>query len=1373
MKKLKWNRKLSILVLIMFVTVSFASFNTNLFINGKAYVRVDEAIRIVDIKLLDTEYDGYETMDPEYNKNTITMDANLPKQASSVTYQVSIQNTYPYDYDITDIIEENFTNKDVSYEIVGANKNTILPKNTTTTFTIKFTNNKTITEEEDVYQTLTYDFDYTGEEQEFIVPFDGEYTLEVWGAQGGNTIQDYHGGYGGYAKGTVLLKKNQSLFIVVGGAGTSTMMQSEVYAEGGYNGGGRGRWNGDVALGYNASGGGATHIATSHGLLKRFENTKGSIMIVAGGGGGAVYWDSHSGNPQYGIGGSGGGIEGGVGLQSRTTHRVGNGGTQTAGGTQTDCGSGTFGQGGNSAEIRAGGAGGGGGFYGGSGSYDNAGAGGGSGYIGNSKLSNKVMYCYQCTESSETSTKTVSTDNHSETPTADYAKEGNGYAKITVTRKIVDGSEYLFDYTGGEQTFNAPYTGIYKLETWGAQGGSQTTIENLPGGYGAYSAGNIDLLKDSTLYINVGGQGISAGYLEYPLGGYNGGGRIPVTTINDKPSNRLTASGGGATHIAKVSGILSELENSKSDVLIVSGGGGGSYQHTNNSAHYGKGGSAGGFKGVNGQSSVTNQYYGLGGTQTEAGCAETSLTNCGGFGYGGDAGNGTHGSAGGAGWYGGGGCEGTSIISNGSGAGGSSYIGNELLYDKIMYCYNCEESQEKNTRTVKTLSHSKRAKQNIAKEGNGYSKITLLKRQVNNTKLTLKFEFARHLYDYTITYNENHLEPNLLKDYFQTSVITKCCGTFDNPLLETINILTDEKGLYYNSFNVAGDDGPNRGYYIRTRYNFPLEVGKKYKVTFEAIARETAKCTIGPEQNHDRMYNVTIQGGVWKKYSFSFVAVKETYSQFIIYDWMSKTFENELTVRNIEVSETQSEVTYTKVSTETQPIGDNIAPTPFRDGWEFLGWYDDPVEGNKITSDSLAPSEDTTYYAHWKQVNYNIDYDLDGGTITNQPTDYYYLSDEKAIPAPTKSGYTFTGWTGGKNLLDVTKLSSVAKNFDISVDENGYISDGSNNTDGRAWGYPRSNWFVSLDSGTYALTLYFDQQCTNTSSSAINIYDSNNNVLRSSSNISNKDKVTYTFTIKEAKDIGIFIKAYDGVYRIQLEKGSKRTSYEAYNTEPTKSLTIPYYSSGNRKYIANWTKNYSIEYDLDGGSINNQPTDYSTETESFTLPIPTKEGYTFVGWTGGKNIFSYDYIDSQQVSGQGGTTTTSGKRGLFDVKPNTYYSLSTNLPKREEDGGRYVLLSASDDINDEIYSGANGADATTSRTVISTENGHILISYFKQLMSSEMLTKLNNDEYWFQIEEGEVPTTHELNIETPTVDVTIPKGSNGNRKYTANWIKNE
>ena len=61
----------------------------------------------------------------------------------------------------------------------------------------------------------------------------------------------------------------------------------------------------------------------------------------------------------------------------------------------------------------------------------NSSGGGGSSYIGNSLLHTKSMYCYECTESTDESTYTISTNNVSDIPTSNYAKSGNGYAKIT------------------------------------------------------------------------------------------------------------------------------------------------------------------------------------------------------------------------------------------------------------------------------------------------------------------------------------------------------------------------------------------------------------------------------------------------------------------------------------------------------------------------------------------------------------------------------------------------------------------------------------------------------------------------------------------------------------------------------------------------------------------------------------------------------------------------------------------------------------------------------------------------------------------------------------------------------------------------------
>lgn len=75
--------------------------------------------------------------------------------------------------------------------------------------------------------------------------------------------------------------------------------------------------------------------------------------------------------------------------------------------------------------------GGGGGFYGGGASWGGSGA-GGSGYIGNPSLTDKVMYCYNCEESTEVSTKTISTTCTSATPTINCAKQGNDYARITI-----------------------------------------------------------------------------------------------------------------------------------------------------------------------------------------------------------------------------------------------------------------------------------------------------------------------------------------------------------------------------------------------------------------------------------------------------------------------------------------------------------------------------------------------------------------------------------------------------------------------------------------------------------------------------------------------------------------------------------------------------------------------------------------------------------------------------------------------------------------------------------------------------------------------------------------------------------------------------
>ena len=273
---------------------------------------------------------------------------------------------------------------------------------------------------------------------------------------------------------------------------------------------------------------------------------------------------------------------------------------------------------------------------------------------------------------------------------------------------------FNFDYTGAEQTFIAPVSGTYKLETWGAQGGGDGTESSGIGGQGGYSTGNVYLSKNKTIYINNGGQGDRPNKKAGGNGGYNGGGNGGTTDSNHIIDGGY--GGGGATHISMNSGLLLTLENYKSDVLIISGGGGGAM-----SWNYYNGGAAGGYIGELGSYSPETSAY--------PSATQTSGYS---FGKGMDgaikhgANTGAEGNGGGGGGYYGGLGKDIGNFSNTGGGGGSGYIGNPLLKKKVMYCYNCEESNEESTKTISTTCNEETPTSYCAKKGNGYARITLV-----------------------------------------------------------------------------------------------------------------------------------------------------------------------------------------------------------------------------------------------------------------------------------------------------------------------------------------------------------------------------------------------------------------------------------------------------------------------------------------------------------------------------------------------------------------------------------------------------------------------------------------------------------------------
>ena len=105
----------------------------------------------------------------------------------------------------------------------------------------------------------------------------------------------------------------------------------------------------------------------------------------------------------------------------------------------------------------------------------------------------------------------------------------------------------------------------------------------------------------------------------------------------------------------------------------------------------------------------------------------------------------------------------------------------------------------------------------------------------------------------------------------------------------------------------------------------------------------------------------------------------------------------------------------------TLPIADDMTYT----GHTFKGWYDnESLTGNPVTAIGGAETGNKEYWAKWEINQYTIAYDLAGGTAEGNPDTYTIETGAFTLKNPTKSGYTFTGWSGtgldGENNMTVT-----------------------------------------------------------------------------------------------------------------------------------------------------------------------------------------------------------------------------------------------------------------------------------------------------------------------------------------------------------------
>ena len=325
-----------------------------------------------------------------------------------------------------------------------------------------------------------------------------------------------------------------------------------------------------------------------------------------------------------------------------------------------------------------------------------------------------------------------------------------------------------------------------------------------------------------------------------------------------------------------------------------------------------------------------------------------------------------------------------------------------------------------------------------------------------------------------------------------------------------------------------------------------------------------------------------------------------------------------------------------------------------RTAYNFLGWSTavdgDVAFADKAEVENLATEQDAvvTIYGKWQPIVYPITYDPAGGAVASaNPAEYTIESADFTLVNPTKLGYTFTGWEG-TDLTEKTVAVTVTTghygdraytatwepnpykvHFDINGGNGGTMADQIHIYDSELaltenaftrTGYTFKEWNSKAD-GTG--TVYTDKQTvknlTSVRDEVITMYAQwtpNPYQVAYNANNGTGEMANQNFVYDVAQNLtqNAFTRTgytFDGWNSKANGTGKPYADQqEVLNLTAERDKVVTMYAQW--KPIA-----YAITYNLNGGEVATEnPATYTIETPNFTLVNPTREGYTFLGWTG-------------------------------------------------------------------------------------------------------------------------------------------------------------
>jgi len=308
---------------------------------------------------------------------------------------------------------------------------------------------------------------------------------------------------------------------------------------------------------------------------------------------------------------------------------------------------------------------------------------------------------------------------------------------------------------------------------------------------------------------------------------------------------------------------------------------------------------------------------------------------------------------------------------------------------------------------------------------------------------------------------------------------------------------------------------------------------------------------------------------------------------------------------------------------------------PVKDGYTFLGWFDETLTNAYVFS--TIPANSLTLYAKWGVNQYSLQFESNGGssvaTITQE-----FGSNVTAPAAPEKTGYSFVGW------FDQTLTTAFVFSTMAGIDSTLYAK----------WQINQYTIAFNSNGGTevasitqdFGITVVVPTQPTKVGYTFAGWYDESLTTIPVFSTIPGNNLMLYAkwnvnqYTISFVTNGGSAVSAITQDYNtvLSIPENPTKTGYTFvwwYDEALTSAFSLTLMPAGNLTLYAKWEVNqYSINFVSNGGN------DVASIKQDFDSVViapadPVKEGYTFLGWFNEPTIatlYSFTKIPAHDVT---------------------------------------------------------------------------------------------------------------------------------------------